>query len=243
MSHYISSMPLWAIVLFIIGFFITHVFFARRFRQAAIDGGMSLGKSNRIQLVIIVFFTAFFIYASALALLGILDKDTIPPMGIICAGFPLAILLFGILGNTGLYKDLLRAITLESLITLHVFRIIGIFFILLYFYNLLPAGFAFSAGLGDIITAVLAYPVAMIYAKGKSWRIPVVYAWNIIGIFDVVNLLIIAVIILKSNLGPGELGIREIDLFPFSYFAAFAPVVLIFLHVAVFKKINQLKAR
>ncbi|AYL94358.1 hypothetical protein HYN43_003175 [Mucilaginibacter celer] len=234
-------MPLWAIVSFIIGFFITHVFFARRFRQAAIDGGMSLGRSNRIQQVIIVFFTAFFIYASALALVGIMDKDTIPPMGIICAGLPLAILLFGVVGKTELYKDLLRAITMESLITLHVFRIIGIFFILLYIYDLLPAGFAFSAGLGDIITAVLAYPVAVIYAKGKSWRIPVVYAWNIIGIFDVVNLLIIAVIILKSKLSPGEVGLREIDLFPFSYFAAFAPAVLIFLHVAVFNKLNQRK--
>lgn len=241
MTHYITSMPLWLVVLFSFGFFFSLVFISGRFSHAAIKGGMSPGKSRNIQLGILLFFIAYFAYVAVLALNGLLDKDTLPPMVMIYAAVPLAIFLFGFVGNTRLYKNLLRMITLESLITIHVFRVIGIYFILLYFYHLLPVGFAFSAGLGDIITAVLALPVAIIYSKGKSWRIPVVYAWNILGMFDIVNLLVIAIIIVKNTLATGAPGIREIDLFPFSWFPAFAPPVLLFLHVMVFKKIKQLK--
>jgi hypothetical protein len=243
MTHYLSSMPLWAIILFIISFFWSLVFISGRVKQAAIDAGMSAGRSRNIQFGVVGFYTAYLVYVSVLALNGILDSKSIPPTVMLYAALPLTFTLFGLIGNTKLFKKLLQSITLESLITLHIFRILGVFFILLYGYRLLPAEFAFSAGMGDIITAILAWPVAKMVSKRSTWSIPAVYAWNILGIFDIVNLLIIATIIGKNSIGTSAPGIREMTLFPFSWFPAFAPPTILFLHTAVFRKLHQLKTK
>ena len=234
-------MPVWAIALFIFGFLFSLIFISGFFKQSAINAGMQPGKSRNIQLSVLIFYLAYLCYVAVLALNGVLDSKALPPTVMTYAALPLTLFLFGIVGNTILFKKLLQAITLESLITIHLFRVLGIFFIVLYFYHLLPAEFAFSAGIGDIITAVLAIPVAIIATKRKPWSIPVVHAWNLLGVFDIVNLLIIATIIGKNSIATGAPGIREMTLFPFSWFPAFAPPTILFLHVAVFRKLNQLK--
>jgi hypothetical protein len=158
----------------------------------------------------------------------------------IFGGIPLLVALFGIAGNTKLFKQLLHSITLESLITLHIFRVVGVFFILLYGYQLLPADFAFSSGMGDIITALLAYPVARAVSNRKSWSITALYAWNIFGILDILTLLVIAALDVKNaiNSGSGQPA-REMTLFPFAWFPAFAPATILFLHTVIFRKIVQ----
>lgn len=241
MENYISSMPIWAIVLFIFGFFWSLGLIASRAKQAAINAGMSAGKSRNIQLGILGFYIAYLAYVSILSLKGVFDNKSIPPTVMVLASLPLMIVLFGFIGNTRLFKKLLGAITLESLITIHVFRILGAFFILIYFYHLLPAEFAFSAGMGDLITALLAWPVARMVSKGKSWSIPVVYAWNIFGILDILTLLVIATIVGKNSIITGELGMREATIFPFVWFPAFAPATILFLHTVIFRKLFQLK--
>jgi len=241
MASYISGMPLWSIALFIPGFFCSIIFIAGRVKQAAINAGINTGKSRNIQLGIVGFYMAYLVYVSILSLKGVLDSKSIPPTIMVVAAIPLIILLFGLIGNTRPFKKLLRSITLESLITIHVFRVLGVFFILLYLYHLLPARFAFSAGMGDIITALLALPVAKMVSKGKSWSIPIVYAWNILGIADIVTLLVIATIEGKNSIITGGPGIREMTIFPFVWFPAFAPATILFLHTLVFRKLRQIK--
>lgn len=241
MANYISGMPSWAIILFILSFFCALCFIANRAKQAAINAGMSAGKSRNIQFGFLFFYTVYLAYVSILSLKGVFDNKSIPPTVMVFASLPLMIILFGFIGNTKLFKKLLGAITLESLITIHVFRIVGAFFIFLYFYHLLPAKFAFSAGMGDLITALLAFPVARMVSKGKSWSIPVVYAWNIFGILDILVLLVIATIVGRNSIITGEPGMREVTMFPFVWFPAFAPPTILFLHTVVFRKLYQIK--
>jgi hypothetical protein len=160
MENYISGMPLWATLLFIVSFILSLGMLARPAKQAALNSGMTLGKSRTIQGGIIVFYLLWLTYASILALKGTLYQNTLPPKVIILLTLPLSLILFAVVANTTLFKKLLQSATLESLIALHVFRVLGVFFLLLYFYKLLDAPFAFSAGLGDIITAIFAIPVA-----------------------------------------------------------------------------------
>jgi hypothetical protein len=108
---------------------------------------------------------------------------------------------------------------------------------------LLPADLAFSAGMGDIITALFALPVAKMVSKGKSWSIKAVYAWNIFGILDIVTLLIIAVITARKSIISGEHGDLEMTIFPFVWFPAFAPATILFLHTAIFRKLQQIKTK
>jgi len=241
MTSYISGMPLWAIILFILSFFCSLIFISGRAKEAAINAGITAHKSRNLQYGILAFYMIYLSYVSLLSLKGVLDTKSIPPTVMIFAALPLMITLFGFIGNTVLFKKLLQSITLESLITLHVFRIVGVFFIFLYAYHLLPTEFAFSAGLGDIFTACLALPVAKMVSKGKSWSIPIAYAWNILGILDIVTLLIIATIDGKRSIETGGLGVKEMTLFPFVWFPAFAPATILFLHTVIFRKLRQLK--
>ncbi|NLU92405.1 hypothetical protein [Chitinophaga sp. Ak27] len=235
METYVSAMPLWAIVLFIAGFLYSIIFISKPVKQAALNAGMTPRKAKNIQLGIIIFYVAYLSYVSVFALLGVFDVDAIPLKVMVWAGFPLMAILFGFIGNTRLFKILLRAITLESLIAVHVFRVLGIFFIMLYGYHLLPPKFAFSADLGDLITAILALPVARMVANKHPWRKAAVYAWNIFGILDIVNLLTVAVLIGANG------NLREMTIFPFVWFPAFAPATILFLHTVVFRKLYMLE--
>jgi hypothetical protein len=241
MENYISNMPLWAIALFIPGFLCSLAFIANRVKQAAIHAGMTTRKAKNIQYGIFGFYIAYLAYVSILSLKGVFDNNSIPPTVMVFGGIPLMIILFGIIGNTKLFKRLLQSITLESLITMHVFRLVGVFFIILYSYRLLPTEFAFSAGAGDIITALLAFPVARMVLKGKSWSIKAVYAWNILGISDILTLLVIAALDVKNDIVTGGHGDREMTIFPFVWFPAFAPATILFLHTVIFRKLIQIK--
>ncbi|HXB09488.1 MAG TPA: hypothetical protein VNW04_20320 [Puia sp.] len=239
MASYISGMPTWASALFIASFLYSIAFIAKPAKQAALDAGMTPASARNIQFGIFGFYVLYLAYAAILALAGFFDVDSIPPRVMIFTAIPLAILLLGVVENTKLFRKLLRAITLESLIALHVFRVLGVFDFLLYFYHLLPRDFAFSAGAGDIITAILALPVAKMVAKGKPGSLKIAYAWNIFGTLDIIVLLVIVVITVKNAAVTGGPGIREMTVFPFVWFAAFAPATILFLHVAIFRKLRQ----
>lgn len=235
MANHISGMPLWSIVLFIAGFLYSIVFITKPIKQAALNAGMSLRKSGNIQIGIFVFYLLYLIYVSFFSLQGVFDVNALPPRVMVWAGIPLLVILFGFIGNTGLFKTLLRSITLESLIAVHIFRVLGVFFILLYCYHLLPMKFAFFAGWGDVITAIAALPVARMAAKKKpGWKIAV-YIWNIFGIMDIIDLLAVAVTTGANG------NLREMAVFPFVWFPAFAPATILFLHTIVFRKLRLLK--
>jgi hypothetical protein len=239
MENYISAAPLWATLLFIISFIFSLGMLARPAKQAALNAGMTLGKSKTIQNGIIVFYLLWLTYASILALKGTLYQNTLPPRAIMFLTLPLLLILFVIVANTPLFKKLLRSANLESLIALHVFRVLGVFFLLLYFYKLLEAPFAFSAALGDIITAIFAIPVARTVTQKKPWSRKAVIAWNIFGILDIVSLLTIALFGAIKAAATGQSG-GEMTIFPFVWFPAFAPATILFLHYAVFKKLSQI---
>jgi hypothetical protein len=241
MANYVSGMPVWAIALFIASFLSSIAFIANPAKQAALNAGMPPAFARNIQLGIFGFYILYFGYTSLLSLKGVFYTVSIPPKVMLFTALPLMIILFIIVGNTKLFKRLLRSITLESLISLHVFRLLGGFFILLYFYHLLPADFAFFGGMGDIITASLALPLAKMVSKGKPGSLKLVYAWNIFGALDIINIMVLAVIGAKNAMATGHQGSMEMTIFPFVWFPAFAPATILFLHMAIFRKLRQIK--
>jgi hypothetical protein len=244
MANYISNAPLWVIILFVASFLCSIAFIANPAKQAALNSGMTVSKSRNIQLGIFGFYVLYLAYVSILALKGVFYINPVPPKVMVFGAIPLTIILFVIIWNTTLFKKLLRSITLESLIAIHVFRLLGVFFIILYFYHLLPADLAFSAGMGDIITALFAWPVAKWVSKRESWGIKAVYAWNIFGILDIITLLIIVGITIKKSIISGANGdLKEMTIFPFAWFPAFAPATILFLHTAIFRKLQQIKTK
>lgn len=244
MASYTSGMPIWAIILFIAGFLYSIAFIANPAKQAALDAGLTPARSRSIQLGIFGFYILYLAYTSILSLNGVFYTIALLPKVMVFTSIPLIIILFVIVGNTGLFKQLLRSIKLESLIALHVFRVLGVFFLLLYFYHLLPGNLAFSAGMGDIITAILALPVARMVSKGKPGSLKVASAWNILGALDIVTLLVIVAISSKNAIATTvDRKDMEMTMFPFVWFPAFAPATILFLHATIFRKIQQIRAK
>jgi len=95
----------------------------------------------------------------------------------------------------------LLAMPLPLLIGLNIWRIGGGFFLLLAADGRLGGPFPHSAGWGDVITGVLALPVAWLALRGGSNRL--VAAWNAFGMLDLVIAVTLGVI--SANGSPLQL--------------------------------------
>jgi hypothetical protein len=79
-----------------------------------------------------------------------------------------------------------EAVPTALLIALHVVRVLGVSFVMLYAANRLPAPFAPVAGWGDIFAGVAALPVAWLVSQtAPGWR-PIALAWNTFALLDLV---------------------------------------------------------
>jgi hypothetical protein len=108
------------------------------------------------------------------------------------------------------FKSFATAVKLASawfLIGVQVYRVLGGNFIALWALGApVPAIFALPAGLGDVLTGVLAIPAAIYVARqGRYWR-GVGAAWNVLGIADLINALA-----LGFMTGPGPLQVLALD--------------------------------
>jgi hypothetical protein len=226
-------------LLFIAGFLYSISFIANPAKRAALAAGMTPTGARNVQYGIFGFYGLYLAYASLLALRGVFYSVSVPPRVIVFTALPLMIVLFIVVANTRLFKTLLRAVKLESLIALHVFRLLGVFFLLLTIYKLLPLDFGISGGAGDILTAIFAIPLARRVAKKKPGSLTLVYIWNIFGALDIINIMVLAVIGAKNAAATGNQGSMEMTIFPFVWLPAFAPATILFLHYLIFRKLRQ----
>jgi hypothetical protein len=88
------------------------------------------------------------------------------------------------------YRQFVRTIPQTWLIGIHIFRVVGGFFLVLMDMKLLPGEFALPAGYGDVITAVLALGVVYLLVNQKPYARAAVIAWNVFGLIDLINALI-----------------------------------------------------
>ena len=82
------------------------------------------------------------------------------------------------------FRDTLLALPLSALIGINVFRIGGVFFLILFAQGRLSAPFAQSAGWGDIITGLVAIPLAVMTAAATLPSRRLIAAWNAFGALD-----------------------------------------------------------
>lgn len=239
MENYFSNVPMWVSLLFIPTFPITIYYISQIIKRGGIDAGLSQKQVNTIQLGIWGFFALYLTYTFVLSMLGILSKNTLPPNVFIFTVIPLLLFLFGFIFNKPLYWKILDAIPLESLVKIHTFRFVGVFFLIACFYKTLPAHFAILAGLGDIATAIGAIFVAKWIKEHKSWHKRATLIWNIFGFWDIVSVIISAILTTISSIENTTQGIIEMTKVPYVWIPAFAPAVIIFLHISIFKKLKR----
>lgn len=72
------------------------------------------------------------------------------------------------------------------LIGLQAYRVIGGVFLVNWLIGVMPAAFAAPAGIGDVITGLMALPTAIALANGRPGSLRAALLWNIFGMVDLV---------------------------------------------------------
>jgi hypothetical protein len=191
---------------------------------------------------IVVFFALYFGYVGLASFNGLFERVFLPPLVLLYCTFPLAIFLFTVVINSKIYQQFLSNIALENLVEVHIFRLIGVFFLLLAFHDALPKFFAIVAGVGDITTAITSIFVAKVIRRQKPYAKTLTLVWNTFGFVDIVFTAVTAILLTKFSIDSGSMGVDTLARFPYCFIPAFAPPVIIFLHVSIFKKIRKIFA-
>jgi hypothetical protein len=195
---------------------------------------------NKAFPFVVGFFILYLAYICLSSHFGFFNHISLPPKVLLFTTFPFAFLLFVLVEKTGAYKAIFASATLERLVSLHIFRVIGVFFILLALHDTLPKPFAYIAGLGDIITAISSIFVAKAIRDKKYYAKKLTYFWNIFGTIDILYTAIAANVLTKISIDTGSMGVDTLAFFPFCIIPAFAPPIILFLHWTIFKKIKEI---
>jgi hypothetical protein len=232
LTHYF--VPAWVAGLFLAVIFGPAIMIARLARQ-----GAPPAHRQGVFSAIVGFFALYFGYVAFACLNGWFNRVFLPPMVLLYCTIPLATFLFTVVITLGIYKTILGNLKLESLVKVHLFRLIGAFFVILAYQDALPKFFALIAGFGDVLTAVTSILVAKAIASQQPYAKRVALIWNTFGLIDILFTAITAIILTKISIDTGAMGVDTLAQFPFCFIPAFAPPTIIFLHVSIFKKISS----
>jgi len=240
MSVSITLVPIWVSILFVVLFSTIPVFLIANtvkkvLRRHHKETSLKMAKNIK------VFYWVYFILISGVSLTGFFTKNVLPPRIILYSVIPLFLFYIFYIQKTNWFQLVLKDITLEQLVFIHVFRFVGSFFFLLYAYDVLPKSFAYIGGVGDILSALLVFPVIYALKNRKRYAKVFVWVWNFIGLADILSVLTTAIIITRISIENNDLGVAEFGTFPFSWIPAFAPATIVFLHVLVFNKLIEKK--
>ncbi len=236
----ITQVPIWVSILFVFSFLTVPVFCIAN-TITSVAKNVAIENSAGIRKNTILFYWSYFGIIATVSLTGFFEKNVLPPRILLTAAIPLFLFYIFYVYRAAWFKLVLAHIKLEQLIFIHIFRFVGGFFFLCYFYDALPKEFAYIGGVGDIVSAILVIPVVIALKKGVSYAKLLAWIWNVIGLLDIISVLITATIVTKLAVENNEPGVQQFGAFPFSWIPAFAPATIIFLHLLVFKKLRENK--
>ncbi len=128
-----------------------------------------------------------------------------------------------------------QAMPMHMVIGVQTLRVGGYVFFTLYAMNLLPAAFAFPAGIGDIIVGLSAPLVALLYFLKKRYAVRIAIIWNVVGILDLVVAIGVGILAYPRPaqilpILPTAVSTDILSLFPMVLIPLFAVPLGFFLH-------------
>lgn len=226
-----NQIPVIFSILFLLAFMFPVTMVAFLAKKGKVKNGFNL---------VIGFYITYLIIVAVASLYGFFDTIMLPPKIVLTTTLPLAIFVT-IIYSTAVCKKANAILKLGDLVKIHIFRLIGSTFIILFLYDLLPTVFALFAGIGDVLTALSSIFVVKAIRKNKSYAKKLTYVWNTFGLLDILITSAMAIIFTKISIDNNVQGVEFLAEFPFCFIPAFAPPTIIFLHLLVFRKLSWLK--
>jgi hypothetical protein len=138
-------------------------------------------------------------------------------------------------------QRLIESVPQPWIVSVQVYRVLGLIFLVLYAAGRLPGAFALPAGSGDVIVGILAPVVAIAFARRSHGSTGLLRAWNLFGIADLVVAVATGFLTSPSQLQmlafdrPNEL----ISAFPLAMIPVFLVPLSVLLHLASLEKLRQ----
>jgi hypothetical protein len=200
------------------------------------------GQFN-LRLAIAIALTVWFLGVVSLGVAGtFVGRPGTPPLSIaVAVAAPLA-LFFACLRFSQSFRKFVHSLDLRLIAAMQAWRWAGLGFLSLYAHGILPAVFAFPAGLGDMAIGVAAPWMVLSlvrqpgFAAGRRF-----VRWNILGILDLVIALGIATASAFFTTGaPGEISTAPMATLPLLLIPAFLVPIFLMLHTAALIQSRQL---
>ena len=163
---------------------IVHALISLGLWQALTQTAMTPAQRRNVWLSIMIPFTLWLAVIWSGAINGVFRPGAVPfPL------LPIAIFLPVIIGTPILLRSkrvgqVLDAMPSTWLVALQLYRVFGAIFLVAWVRGVAPGAFALPAGIGDVITGLLAVPIAISLAAGTLEARKAAIAWNIFGLAD-----------------------------------------------------------
>ena len=130
------------------------------------------------------------------------------------------------------FRAFTHSLSLPLIVGAHVWRYVGIGFVIAFLMGRLPPQFGIPEGVGDIIAAVFSLPLALALRQGKPVRSAFI-AWNIFGLVDLLSAITMGVLYSEGSFGVLRTGVSTalMTTFPVNLIPTFFVPSFILLHI------------
>lgn len=139
------------------------------------------------------------------------------------------------------FKHYVLSIDMRHLILLHSWRMLGFGFVFLYFYDVLPALFAFPAGVGDAMAATFAVFLAIVMYQNKDIPKKWIYRWNTFGLLDFIIAVSLGIMSRTGNIGQieGHVASDAMGVLPLVMIPTFIVPFYIITHIIIYLQLRK----
>jgi hypothetical protein len=140
------------------------------------------------------------------------------------------------------FRQYVLGLDMRFLILLHSWRMLGLGFVMLHMQDGLPALFAYVAGFGDALTAIVATILAYtLFIRPASVSTKTLWRWNAFGLLDFVLAILIGILTRTGAPLVLENGISSdlMTVFPFAMIPGFLVQVFTLTHIIIFLQLRK----
>ncbi|UCB55277.1 MAG: hypothetical protein JSW45_01705 [Thiotrichales bacterium] len=199
--------------------------------------------TSAVSRLVVLIGLAWFVSVTALALADRFNAAAGErPLLILLAVF-MPVAIYGIAYyRISAFREWVLGIDMRLLILLHSWRMVGMGFVFLYFYDRLPALFALTAGLGDAMTAMAALFIGTaLYQQGASVSRQRILLWNSFGLIDFVAAVSLGVMTRSGEAlhTAGQVSSDIMGTFPLALIPGFAVPFYLITHLIIYAQLRR----
>jgi hypothetical protein len=140
------------------------------------------------------------------------------------------------------FRTFANSIPLSLIVGAHLWRYVGLGFIFVYLLGKLPGEFAIPEGVGDVVAAAFALPLARALHRKRPVR-GYFLLWNIFGLIDLISAITVGILFSQGSFGILRTGVSTafMTAFPVNVIPTFFVPLFILLHMLALARRNEVE--